>query len=190
VKKLFAFLMALCLVCGVMLLAGCDGVPGAEVAAGGNGIWKNAFTESDLNNVTLNMEVTFDDDRHVSLEYKMFSDKILSNDGDIFDAEAIATARHVYMDMIQAVIDNQGKFQLDNSKNCYTTDQAITFNTEALVYTAKVTMSDVAVTLNNNGKLACITFHMVQDISGDGQTYSLVLDGIFTFSDYGTTKAD
>ena len=194
-KKLLALLLVacLCLSAGV-LLASCDDVPG-EKESEATGVtkeqWEQAVDKSTFNNVTLTYTATFSSDNvsnkgPITVEIKL----------DGFDAEKIdkvlelkeaVDARYLCTDAVVAMATDFDKYRYNAAKDCYESIDSISYTVNVMnQYEATITPTNVSIKLDESLRIAEISCHMVQSVMG----MDLILDVVFTFTDYGTTVVE
>ena len=193
-KKLLilAFVFVLCLA-----LAACDpeGDPSATTAvttttAAPEEVLEEISEPENFDNVTIKMVGTVDDD---AFDYDiLFADgNCLMIEGgsdytEFFEGEESTMVRAMFLDVALALLAEGEHFTLTNEG--YRCDDAVTFTTEILGMDepATITCTNSLVTLDNAGKLLCLSCNMLQ--SCEDNSLNVVVS--FTFTDYGTTVVE
>ena len=79
------------------------------------------------------------------------------------------------------------KYRYNAEKDCYEAIDGISYTVNVMnEYVATIIPTNVSIKLDESLRIAEISCHMVQSIAG----MELILDAVFTFSDYGTTVVE
>ena len=194
-KKLLSLLLAVCLCLSVgVLLASCDDAPdGKESEATGvtKEQWDLAVQKSTFNNVTLSYTATFSSDNVSSkgphtVEIKLDGFDAEKND-KVLELKDAVDARYLCTDAVVAMATDFDKYRYNAEKDCYEAIDGISYTVNVMnEYVATIIPTNVSIKLDESLRIAEISCHMVQSIAG----MELILDAVFTFSDYGTTVVE
>ena len=152
-------------------------------------VWNEAIEIDNFDNVTFTFEGEFiegDSQQPFSMVCLIDGDNAIA-DGEVFDAEQVASLKSVYINTTLAIIENFSDFTYDAEKGTYNGKKDIVYEVDVMGIPATITASDVVVTLDSENAIATVACIMTQDFFAYGEEQTFVLDITFSFSNYGTT---
>ena len=193
-KKFLSLLLAACLCLSVgILFASCDDEGSGKPEATGvtREQWEAAVQKSTFDNVTLSYTATFSSDNVSNkgphtIEIKLDGFDAERND-KVLDLKDAVDARYLCTDAVVAMATDFDKYKYNAEKDCYEAVESISYTVNVMdQYVATITPTNVSIELDESLRIAKISCHMVQSILD----MELILDVVFTFSDYGTTVVE
>lgn len=166
--------------------AGGDGAPVDEEA------WLDATKDTNFQNVTFDMRCsargTEIPDNAEVFSAKLNPDKVEIDGVVQTDELTITSLRSWYVESSLAILDNFDNFEYDAENDCFVSKTDIVYNVTVMGYDAKITASNVSVSLDDNMNIAKIVCDMDQEFIDDNnepEKFELYVE--FKFYDYGTT---
>ena len=193
-KKLFLVLLSVCLFvlsCTALTACGNGNGDGGDGSVADKETWESAIADSNFQNVTFTVDATFysgyEAQEHSVSVMKLTSDKALADGELMTDEESVNSLREWYVSTTVALINNFEDFEYDSEKKCYFSEDGVVYDVTIMDFDAKITATNISVTLDSDMNIAKIDCDMKQEFSVNGAPVTYVLHTEFTFSDYGKT---
>lgn len=196
-KKLLSVLVAVLL---LVSLVACDSgggendggaettAPTVQTPASKFDKWVASMEGKTVNNVTLTIAVTSEDfeiDGPYTMAFKLTENLITVDGVPTDDAATVAGMQSFFGNTILAVAACDGFVADCDGFKC---DTDIVYTASVQGIDATITLSGTVITFNENGELASVSAKMTQDFVQNSRPQQMVMDTVFTFSDFGTTE--
>lgn len=150
--------------------------------------WVASMEGKTVNNVTLTIAVTSEDfeiDGPYTMAFKLTENLITIDGQPTDDAATVAGMQSFFGNTVLAVAACDG-FVADGEGFKCDTDIVYTASVQGI--DATITLSGTVITFDENGDLASVSAKMTQDFVQNSRPQQMVMDTVFTFSDFGTTE--